>query len=88
MHVFINNTNVKNYEKERTTNKCFNMLISSISHEFRTPINAFKNSLALIKLNKVELKNAIKTMLGDFDYAKVDSILTVSQKYIDIANIS
>lgn len=38
-------------EKERATNKCMHIMLSSISHEFRTPLNAFMNATELVKIS-------------------------------------
>ena len=51
MHVFSNVSATKTLEKEKATNKALNMMLSSVSHEFRTPINAFSNSLSLLEIN-------------------------------------
>ena len=51
MHVFINISNVKKLEKEKASNKWLHIMFSSISHEFRTPLNAFMNALRLIELS-------------------------------------
>ena len=51
MHVFVDITNVKRLEKEQTTNRCLHIMFSSISHEFRTPLNAFANAVDLININ-------------------------------------
>ena len=56
MHVFINTSSVKKLEKEKATNKCLRIMFSSISHEFRTPLNAFMNAVELLKLNFATLK--------------------------------
>lgn len=51
MHVFTNVSSTKKLEKEKATNKALNMMLSSVSHEFRTPINALSNSLCLLEMN-------------------------------------
>ena len=60
MHVLLNTTQVKKYEKEKALNKCLQLMFSSVSHEFRTPLNAFSNALNLIELNIESLMEAIK----------------------------
>jgi len=58
MHVFIDNTNIKKLEKEKATNKWLHIMFSSISHEFRTPLNAFSNAIEFCKsLEKEQLVN-------------------------------
>ena len=49
VHVFINTTTIKRFEMEKTRNEVLQMMFSSVSHEFRTPINAFTNSMLLIE---------------------------------------
>lgn len=49
MHIFIDTTNVRKLEEEKTKNRLQKLMFSSISHEFRTPLNAFDNSLYLIQ---------------------------------------
>ena len=51
IQVLINTTTIKHYEMEKTKNECLQLMFSSISHEFRTPINAFSNSMLLIESN-------------------------------------
>ena len=51
IHVFINTTAIKQFEIEKTRNDCLQLMFSSISHEFRTPLNAFSNSLLLLESN-------------------------------------
>ena len=51
IHVFVNTTAVKHFEMEKARNECLQLMFSSVSHEFRTPINAFSNSMQLIELN-------------------------------------
>ena len=49
IHVFINTTSIKQFETEKARNEMLQMMFSSVSHEFRTPINAFTNSIFLIE---------------------------------------
>ena len=56
MHVFINTTHFKKLEKAKATNECLRVMFSSISHEFRTPINAFSNALSLLEMNNDSLE--------------------------------
>mmetsp|Transcript_31519 Transcript_31519/g.27907 ORF Transcript_31519/g.27907 Transcript_31519/m.27907 type:complete len:360 (+) Transcript_31519:733-1812(+) len=50
MHVFMNTTHIKNLEHEQALNKCLQLMFSSASHEFRTPLNAFSNALKFLKI--------------------------------------
>lgn len=56
LHMFIDTTTIKEYEKEKTANKCLHAMFSSVSHEYRTPINAITNVLDLINMNVTKLK--------------------------------
>ena len=40
-------------------------MFSSISHEFRTPLNAFMNALTLIKINFESVEAVLDAALGD-----------------------
>ena len=51
IHVFVNTTTVKRLEAEKTRNELLQIMFSSVSHEFRTPINAFSNSVLILELN-------------------------------------
>ena len=51
IHVFINTTAVKQIEEEKARNDCLQLMFSSVSHEFRTPLNAFSNSALLLESN-------------------------------------
>ena len=61
MHSFIDTSQVIRLEEERATNKCQQTMFASVSHEFRTPINAFSNSLLLVrmKVDEIQQKNQI-----------------------------
>ena len=60
MHVFLNTTQVKKYEKEKALNKCLQLMFSSVSHEFRTPLNAFSNALNLLEINDSTLLEVLR----------------------------
>ena len=51
IHVFVNTTAIKKYEMEKSRNEVMQLMFSSVSHEFRTPINAFTNSISFIESN-------------------------------------
>lgn len=54
--MFVDTTTIKEYEKEKATNKCLHTMFSSVSHEFRTPINAISNTIELISINFNKIK--------------------------------
>ena len=84
MHVFVDMTNVQNLEKIKATNKCQQLMFSSVSHEFRTPLNAFVNSTQIVEYafdnikQKLRLYPEIETQVEQW-YAKVDKMLTISK---------
>ena len=47
MHVLTDVSSVKKYEKEKAINECLYILFSSLSHEFRTPLNTFWNAITV-----------------------------------------
>mmetsp|Transcript_21076 Transcript_21076/g.18693 ORF Transcript_21076/g.18693 Transcript_21076/m.18693 type:complete len:209 (-) Transcript_21076:758-1384(-) len=49
LHLFLNITNIKELEQQKAA--CLQLMFASASHEFRTPLNAFSNSLHLLKTN-------------------------------------
>ena len=61
LHVFANISSIKKLEKVRATNKCLHIMFASISHEFRTPLNAFTNVVDLIKINFEMSQDIIKS---------------------------
>lgn len=64
MHTFINTTQVRKLEEERAKSKWHHLMLASVSHEFRTPINAFVNSLNLIDFLVKELESNINSCKG------------------------
>ena len=59
IHVFINTTALKQFEMERARNECLQLMFSSVSHEFRTPLNAFTNSVVMFESNYNQILNNI-----------------------------
>ena len=90
IHVFVSTTYVKNYEKEKATNKALHLMFSSVSHEFRTPLNAFMNSLALIEGNYRQILNKLKFVLSKEIMLDVLPIQTIesNDKFLKIWKIS
>jgi len=64
MHVFINTTHIKKYENEKAVNELLHLMFSSVSHEFRTPLNAFTNALSMIELNCNSATNKFKPIFS------------------------
>ena len=90
MHVFINTTNIKRLEKEKATNKCLHIMFSSISHEYRTPLNAFSNALELIRMSyETFTKEVNKFDVHDATQKRLLSKASESiEKNIKIATVS
>ena len=63
MHIFIDTTNMKKLGEIRARNSCQQIMFASVSHEFRTPLNVFENSLNLIKIKLDVILEDIKPYL-------------------------
>ena len=59
IHVFVNTTAVKQIEVEKARNEWLQLMFSSVSHEFRTPLNAFSNSALLLESSYQQLLQKI-----------------------------
>ena len=86
MHVFINMTHAKKYENEKLTNEVLQMTFSSVSHEFRTPLNAFTNAINSLEINSNEMLRIINTM--NLHRLEVDALKASNEKYFKIGKIS
>ena len=86
LHVFINTDEIRKLERVRATNRCQQAMFASVSHEFRTPLNAFMNSLELIDMQM----NEVKTLLSQSSMSKrsFDALYTKYDKYVKIGRIS
>ena len=49
MHVFTDTTNISKLEEAKNNMRCQKIMFSSVSHEFRTPLNSISNSYYFIK---------------------------------------
>jgi signal transduction histidine kinase len=49
MHVFIDTTDILKLEEATNNIKCQKIMFASVSHEFRTPLNAISNSYSFIQ---------------------------------------
>ena len=90
MHVFTDVTSVKNYEKEKALNECLYILFSSMSHEFRTPLNTVWNSISLLASKIEQMSLIVKNHINEDnkDYKTVSQISEACNKYKAMANIS
>ena len=50
LHIFVDITDAEKLKNERTLRKYQRIMISSVAHEFRNPLNAIKGNLNLIKM--------------------------------------
>ncbi|CAI2387204.1 unnamed protein product [Moneuplotes crassus] len=85
MHVFTDMTHVKNLEHEKAINKCLHLIFSSVSHEFRTPLNAFKHSIGFMKNSYQNLQKLAVNNRGDGRLQESDEMFN---KFHKIASIS
>ena len=86
MHSFIDTSQVRKLEEVRATNKCQQTMFASVSHEFRTPINAFSNSLLLVKMKVDEIQQKLRELPGAYD--KVSTSFQKIDKFIKIGEVS
>ena len=86
MHVFVNTSKIRKLERVKAESKCQQLMFACISHEFRTPLNAFMNSLQLIEINIEE----IKYHLQNISWNKKDFSMCFNQfaKFIKIGKVS
>ena len=86
LHVFINTTEVKKLAKVKAINKWQEIMFASVSHEFRTPINAFSNALSMIKFNFNKVREVLEKCpeIGD----KIQPLLPGIDKMIKIGDVS
>ena len=49
LHIFIDTTQICQLEEAKAQNKYQKQMLANVSHEFRTPLNAMKMSLTLMK---------------------------------------
>ena len=89
MHVFINTSYIKKLEKEKATNEWLRVMFSSISHEFRTPINAFSNALILLDKNNDEIEKSVRDQpMSKRHVQESIKIADMNKKFIKIWDIS
>ena len=78
IHIFNNTSTLKKFETEKARNECIQLMLASISHEFRTPINAFSNSLLLLESNY----QTVLKKLQEPQYINIKNQL-ISQKQVE-----
>ena len=86
LHVLVNTTQIKKLERERANRECQQIMLASLSHDMRTPLNAFTNSLQLVKmiLTEFESKFGLWPQVDEF-YRTLQPRL---EKYFKIGEIS
>lgn len=52
LHIFIDNTSSEKLKQEKTLREYQRMMLSSVAHEFRNPLNAIQGNLQLIEMNQ------------------------------------
>lgn len=50
LHIFIDTTNIEKLKSEQTLRNYQRMMLSSVAHEFRNPLNAIKGNLEVMEL--------------------------------------
>ena len=88
LHVFVNVSSIKRLEKERATNKCLHIMFASISHEFRTPLNAFMNAVDLIQLNHNSALELVSENSKGKNESQIKMIFDSTSRNIRMAQIS
>ncbi|CAI2386717.1 unnamed protein product [Moneuplotes crassus] len=88
MHIFVDSTHVKKLEEEQAKSSCQKVMFASVSHEFRTPLNAFENSLSLIKFHYDQVLSEVRPFLDQQTCLEVDSYSAQIQKFIKMGTIS
>ena len=86
MHVFVETTSIRKLEKVKAVNKWQQIMFASVSHEFRTPLNAFMNSLQIVELTVEDIKRKLRNCPEIED--KVEPSYPRLDKMIKIGNIS
>ena len=76
--------------EQQALNECLYILFSSMSHEFRTPLNTVWNSISLLASKIEQMSLIVKNYIHEDnkDYKNVNQISEVCNKYKAMANIS
>jgi signal transduction histidine kinase len=64
MHVFFVNNDILLLEKAKSNIKLQKIMFASVSHEFRTPLNAIIHSYNLTKFSFDKLMTVVQSMLS------------------------
>ena len=81
---------MKQYEKERATNKCLQIMFSSVSHEFRTPLNTFSNAITLLNSNISQILKIANENISNYnkDKKKIALLDESSKRFVTMGEIS
>ena len=80
MHVFIDTTDILKLEEAKNNIKCQKIMFASVSHEFRTPLNAMINSYKFIDDNfkkvmaKIGATRQVQFLMDEQFKSHVDTI--------------
>ncbi|CAI2358874.1 unnamed protein product [Moneuplotes crassus] len=88
MHIFIDSTHITKLEEERAKSACQKVMFASASHEFRTPLNAFENSLKLIKIRFDQIIEYVTPQLNEDTKIEVAENVEEIEKFIKMGTIS
>lgn len=75
-------------EKQKMTNELMLMMFTSISHELRTPINAFVNANQMIQFGLDKIKEISDDLLNENGIASLKKMIELIDKNTMIATIS
>ncbi|CAI2387846.1 unnamed protein product [Moneuplotes crassus] len=89
LHVVSDITSLKELEKQKATNQCMHIMFSSVSHEFRTPLNSFANTLKLLGVHLGNLNDQIcKFQVPPTEKASLDECFHSCSKFLKVGTIS
>ncbi|CAI2358825.1 unnamed protein product [Moneuplotes crassus] len=89
LHVVSDITSLKELEKQKATNQCMHIMFSSVSHEFRTPLNSFANTLKLLGVHLGNLNDQIcKFQVPPIEKASLDECFHSCSKFLKVGTIS
>ncbi|CAI2386117.1 unnamed protein product [Moneuplotes crassus] len=89
LHVVSDITLLKELERQKATNQCMKIMFSSVSHEFRTPLNSFANILTLITMKLTAINDCIAELtIPRKNHEELEECFSSCDKYLKMGNIS
>ncbi|CAI2383824.1 unnamed protein product [Moneuplotes crassus] len=89
LHVVSDITSLKELEKQKATNQCMQIMFSSVSHEFRTPLNSFANILTLLTMKLTAINDCIAELtIPRKNHEELEECFSSCDKYLKMGNIS